>query len=194
MWYIFFVSNLIFASFFNQPHLAEYQRKQKERFVPITLSQNEPIFKKAKRSDSVEPLEDCLTSKLPELPDDLKKKQHDIEISAGYRQPTPPKKEAQRPKSNHQRHGRYTVGAHQIDSDFLDKIIESELSDPLAILKLIRNHSNIGFLYMTTAVDKSSINYNPYNVKCVVFSWFRYLCCFQDLFFIQNLRKIVNWW
>lgn len=122
-----------------------------------------------------------------------KKKQHDIEISAGYRQPTPPKKEAQRPKSNHQRHGRYTVGAHQIDSDFLDKIIESELSDPLAILKLIRNHSNIGFLYMTTAVDKSSINYNPYNVKCVVFSWFRYLCCFQDLFFIQNLRKIVNW-
>ena len=117
----------------------------------------------------MEPLEECLTSKLPELPDDLRKKQQNIEICAGYRQPTPPKKEDQRPKSDHRRHGRYNLGAYQIDSDFLDKIIESELSDPLAILKLIRNYSNIGFLYMTTAVDKSSINYNPYNVKCVFF-------------------------
>lgn len=49
----------------------------------------------------------------------------------------------------------------------LDEIIDSGLSDPIEILKLIRNHSNIGFLYMATTAAKSSINYNPYNVKYV---------------------------
>ena len=49
----------------------------------------------------------------------------------------------------------------------------SETSDdPLAFVEMVRSNPKIGFLYMSPAVDKSSIEYNPYNLRFVVYSCF----------------------
>ena len=153
-----------------QPHLAEYQRKQNEKpgvtaFVKDSLSP-EPDSKRLKRKDSVEPLTD-IKYQLPELPEDLKKRQEEIDASAGFsRVPTPPTKPSGRAKSDHSPHpARYNTATQPKNNNTLDEIIDSGLSDPVAILHLVRSHPNVGFLYMTTAVDRSSINYNPYNIK-----------------------------
>lgn len=132
--------------------------------IGINVSAEEPDPKKFKRKSSVEPLENKVTP-LPDLPDELKKCQEKIDISAGYsRIPTPPDKPDDSPKSSNSiRLGRYK-SAKQLDKS-LEDIIDSELSDPVQILKLVRTYPNVGFLYMSADVDKSSIKYNPYNVK-----------------------------
>lgn len=132
---------------------------------------HEPDFKKLKRRDSVEPLEESSSSTLPKLPEDLKKRQEEIEISAGHsvRIPTPPKTPSASTKTNSILRGvRFSTTAspksHTYDAE-LENLIDSGISDPSEILKLVRMHPNIGFLYMTTGFPRSSINYNPYNVK-----------------------------
>ena len=152
--------------------MAEYQRKQSEKpgagmtDIAKDAISPEPDLKRMKRKDSVEPLTD-VNSQLPELPDDLKKRQEEIDMSAGFVMiPTPPTK-ANRPRSERNSHpARYTVAANQEkNNSTLDEIIDSGLSDPSAILHLVRTHPNVGFLYMTTAVNRSSINYNPYSIR-----------------------------
>lgn len=44
----------------------------------------------------------------------------------------------------------------------------SETSDPLAFVEMVRSNPKIGFLYMSPAVDKASIEYNPYNLRSVL--------------------------
>ena len=128
---------------------------------PTPPPTSEPDKKKIRRRDVVEPLERT-TSPLPNLPEDLKSKQEKIDSAAQVngvvtqRQTSPKEKVAhfQEPVVN----GSATV---PVKTD----VIPEGLRDPLQIISLIRENSKLGFLYMTPAVDRSSILYNPYNLK-----------------------------
>ena len=108
----------------------------------------------------MEPLERT-TSPLPNLPDDLRSKQEKIDSVAQVitvspqRQMSPKQKvtQFQEPIING------GVATHKTD------VIPEGLRDPLQIISLIKENSKLGFLYMTPAVDRSSILYNPYNLK-----------------------------
>ena len=149
--------------------MAAYQRKQNENRGPAPVNSNlpvvpEPDTKKIKWKHSIEPL-GRNTSPLPELPDELKRKQDDLDMGSGHKLiPLPPKcnvktgfRRGVRPASSH--------GKKQFYDQEIEDIIDSGLSDPTEILEIVRNHPNVGFFYMKTAAPRSSINYNPYNVK-----------------------------
>lgn len=152
---------------FSQPNLAKYQEKQRNLPTSILKKKSpsppltaEPSQKKIRRKDSVEPLRNA--SPVPPLPDDLKQKQEQIDAAAQRNQRTPAPPREGSPKHK----GRPSIQAKALtaqpktdDSDFGD------VRDPLQILKLIRENPKLGFLYLTPAVDRSSIEYNPYNIK-----------------------------
>lgn len=46
-----------------------------------------------------------------------------------------------------------------------EEVIRAKIHDPLQIISIIRNNDQLGFLYMTPAVPKSSIQYDTYNLK-----------------------------
>lgn len=149
--------------FFVQPNLARYQEKQ--RSLPYTSSagktksptppsSSEPDRKKTCRRDVVEPLERT-TSPLPNLPDDLKNKQEKIDSVAQVNVKSPQKQTSPKQRISSESGG--LVGK-------LDVVPEG-LRDPLQIISLIKENSKLGFLYLTPAVDRSSIEYNPYNLK-----------------------------
>ncbi|XP_012666455.1 dynein heavy chain 6, axonemal [Otolemur garnettii] len=50
-----------------------------------------------------------------------------------------------------------------------EEVIKSNISDPLQIIKIIRENENLGFLYMIPAVPRSSIEYDTYNLKVVTY-------------------------
>ena len=122
---------------------------------PTPPPTSEPDKKKTCRRDVVEPLERT-TSPLPSLPDDLKSKQEKIDSMAHVQQHTSPKQRVtrfQEPVVNG------SAALRTAD------VIPEGLRDPLQIIKVLRENSKLGFLYMTPAVDRSSILYNPYNLK-----------------------------
>lgn len=147
-----------------KPNLARYQEKQKG--LPYTSSagksksptpplSSEPDRKKTCRRDFVEPLERT-TSPLPNLPDDLKTKQEKIDSVAQVNI-----KSVQRHTSPKQTSLSNGTGTLVGNTD----VVPVGLRDPLQIISLIKENSELGFLYMTPAVDRSSIEYNPYNLK-----------------------------
>ena len=147
-----------------KPNLARYQEKQKG--LPYTSSEgrskyptpplsSEPDRKKTCRRDSVEPLERT-SSPLPNLPDDLKTKQEKIDSVAQVNA-----KSVQRHTSPKQSSVSNGTGTLVVKTN----VIPEGLRDPLQIISLIKENSKLGFLYMTPAVDRSSIEYNPYNLK-----------------------------
>lgn len=150
-----------------QPNLARYQEKQKslpytssagKTKTPTPPSSSEPDKKKARRRDVVEPL-DRVTSPLPSLPEDLKSKQEKIDSVAQVNAKAPQRQTSPKQKTN----GQTTVTGSAV----VEKadVIPEGLRDPLQIISLIKENSKLGFLYMTPAVDRSSIEYNPHNLK-----------------------------
>ena len=108
----------------------------------------------------MEPLERT-TSPLPNLPDDLRSKQEKIDSVAQVKALNPqqqmsPKQKVTQFQEPIENEG---VVAHKTD------VIPEGLQDPLQIIHLIKENPKLGFLYMTPAVDRSSILYNPYNLK-----------------------------
>lgn len=147
-----------------KPNLARYQEKQ--RSLPYTSTagkpksptpplSSEPDRKKTCRRDVVEPLERT-SSPLPNLPDNLKTKQEKIDSVAQVNA-----KSVQRHTSPKQTSLSNGTGTLVGETD----VIPEGLRDPLQIISLIKENSKLGFLYMTPAVDRSSIEYNPYNLK-----------------------------
>lgn len=155
---------LCYFLFVWKPNLARYQEKQrslprsssagksKSPTPPLT---SEPDRKKTCRRDVVEPLERT-SSPLPILPDDLKTKQEKIDSVAQVNA-----KSVQRHASPKQTSLSNGTGTMVGKTD----VIPEGLRDPLQIIRLIKENSKLGFLYMTPAVDQSSIEYNPYNLK-----------------------------
>ncbi|KAG8130386.1 hypothetical protein E2320_017073 [Naja naja] len=48
-----------------------------------------------------------------------------------------------------------------------EEVIKANVTEPLQIIRIICENKNLGFLYMTPAVPKSSIEYDTYNLKIV---------------------------
>uniref|UniRef100_A0A8C5NZ98 Dynein, axonemal, heavy chain 6 n=1 Tax=Jaculus jaculus TaxID=51337 RepID=A0A8C5NZ98_JACJA len=48
-----------------------------------------------------------------------------------------------------------------------EEVIKANIRDPLQIIEIIRENENLGFLYMIPAVPKSSIEYDPFNLRVV---------------------------
>ncbi|XP_015770017.1 PREDICTED: dynein heavy chain 6, axonemal-like [Acropora digitifera] len=158
------------------PNLARYQEKQRnlpytspagKTKSPTPPQSSEPDKKKTRRRDVVEPLERT-TSPLPDLPDELKSKQEKIDsmgqTSINFLTGS------QRQFSTKQRVTQFAepavIGSASTPPQKTDAVPEG-LTDPLQIISLIRGNPKLGFLYMTPAVEKSSILYNPYNLKIV---------------------------
>ena len=50
-----------------------------------------------------------------------------------------------------------------------EEVIKANIRDPLQIIKIVHENEHLGFLYMISAVPKSSIEYDTYNLKWVLF-------------------------
>ncbi|KAH0505566.1 Dynein heavy chain 6, axonemal [Microtus ochrogaster] len=48
-----------------------------------------------------------------------------------------------------------------------EEVVKANIRDPLQIIKIIHENEHLGFLYMISAVPKSSIEYDTYNLKVV---------------------------
>ncbi|XP_052028538.1 LOW QUALITY PROTEIN: dynein axonemal heavy chain 6 [Apodemus sylvaticus] len=48
-----------------------------------------------------------------------------------------------------------------------EEVIKANIRDPLQIIKIVHENEHLGFLYMISAVPKSSIEYDTYNLKVV---------------------------
>ncbi|KAL3884515.1 hypothetical protein ACJMK2_024650, partial [Sinanodonta woodiana] len=152
------------------PPLQKYQkiispeyihRKNKERLeAEGKIRKEEPAKKKHK--GSIEPIERTDSeSPLPELPDNLKLKQDALVP----KQPTPPiesKPVAIKGKVHSPR-------GLMIAPSTKPKVVEKYegLQDPQTIIDLVRNQERIGFLYLSPAVPKSSVEYHYYNLQVV---------------------------
>ncbi|KAM9330540.1 dynein axonemal heavy chain 6 [Gastrophryne carolinensis] len=102
--------------------------------------------------------------RLPELPDDLKEKQLQLDISRGA-SPTPPKQ----PRKYPSRPGSYKQLSSPLSSvfDTAADVIRANITNPLQIISILLENKKLGFLYMTPAVPKSSTEYDPYNLRIV---------------------------
>ncbi|XP_060596400.1 dynein axonemal heavy chain 6-like, partial [Ruditapes philippinarum] len=147
----------------NQP---EYiQKKNKERLEAEKFAKlaEEPLKKKRKSSGAPLPLErpeGMPPSPLPDLPDDLKQKQETL----GSRAPTPTKQaKVSTPR------GKVHAAGPVIPASTKPKVLETYegMNDTGKITQLIKDHERIGFLYLSPAVPKSSVDYHYYNLKVV---------------------------
>ncbi|XP_028414460.1 dynein heavy chain 6, axonemal-like [Dendronephthya gigantea] len=128
------------------PNLGAYQ-KRKHAPKPGVASINgrdesEDIpDKKPRQKAVIEPVTRT-TSPLPTLPDDLLQQQRKFDRSSGKRT---------------------TVTFFDVPKDE----VEERSQDPLTFVDMVQSNPKIGFLYMSPAVEKSSIEYNPYNLRIV---------------------------
>ncbi|XP_069834127.1 dynein axonemal heavy chain 6 [Dendropsophus ebraccatus] len=102
--------------------------------------------------------------RLPDLPDDLKEKQLQMDFSRTI-SPTPPKQ----PRTSPSRPSSYKRIPSPPSSIFesAEDVIKANITDPLQIISILLGNKNLGFLYMTSAVPKSSVEYDPYNLRIV---------------------------
>ena len=101
------------------------------------------------------------TSPLPNLPEDLKSKQEKIDSVNQVNMISPQRKTSPKQKVTQFQEPVVNGSAMPGKTD----VIPEGLRDPLQIIGMIKENSKLGFLYMTPAVDRSSILYNPYNLK-----------------------------
>jgi hypothetical protein len=128
--------------------LGAYQ-KRKHASKPDTASTNGRVEpedvpdKKPRQRTSIEPVTRT-TSPLPTLPDNLLAQQRKFDQRSSGKQGA--------------------VSFFETSKDQFSKQNE----DPLTFVEMVQSNPKIGFLYMSPAVEKSSIEYNPYNLRFVV--------------------------
>ncbi|XP_070598423.1 dynein axonemal heavy chain 6 isoform X2 [Erythrolamprus reginae] len=99
----------------------------------------------------------------PELHEELKERQM---LSAMVRVPTPPKQ----PRSILKTSACKPSSAPPLRTfSEPEEVIKANITEPLEIIRTICENQNLGFLYMTPAVPKSSIEYHTYNLKIVTY-------------------------
>ncbi|XP_023668206.2 dynein axonemal heavy chain 6 [Paramormyrops kingsleyae] len=57
--------------------------------------------------------------------------------------------------------------SHPLQFRSVKEVIRAKIDEPLDIIQTIRNNPHLGVLYLVPAVPKSSIDYDPYNLKVV---------------------------
>jgi hypothetical protein len=126
-----------------QPSLGAYQKRKhtSKTGTATTNGQPEevPVDKKRRPKTPIEPVVRT-TSPLPTLPDNLlaQQKMFDQRLSGK----------------------RGTVTFFEDPKD-----LPKKNEDPLTFVEMVQSDPKIGFLYMSPAVEKASIEYNPYNLR-----------------------------
>ena len=145
--------------------MARYQERQRAAPTPLlktkapTPPSSEPENKKAKWK--VEPLSRT-TPPLPSLPDQLRQRQDLIDSGRLPGKQSPPSGSPKQRLTNG--HSVLTNGATPFKTMDYMEVVPGGRKDPQEILSLVRENPKLGFLYLTPAVEKSSIEYNPYNL------------------------------
>ncbi|CAH1788943.1 unnamed protein product, partial [Owenia fusiformis] len=147
----------------NQP---EYiHRKAREKLEKEGYFKDPEPQKKMRRTNSVEPFQERPSSanSLPELPEDLKQKQETLDDTKKM-SPTPPKD----PKPQSVQGRQHTSGATvPIVKQPSGASTYLGISDPEEMIRIVRENPKLGFLYLSPAVPKSSVNYHYYKLKVV---------------------------
>ncbi|XP_047126546.1 dynein axonemal heavy chain 6 isoform X3 [Hydra vulgaris] len=146
-----------FTKCFNPlPHLKLYQEKQRENTNNVKHNTDfELKWKQLKRKTSLEPLKKHSITSLPELPDDFKKRQKEIDHSAGIKV-------------------EYFSGS-LVKKDLVNKYHYNNqfYLDPFnleKILNLVKTHPNNGFVYMIVDSTQAPTSSNPYSLKVVTYA------------------------
>ncbi|XP_063775637.1 dynein axonemal heavy chain 6 [Pseudophryne corroboree] len=103
------------------------------------------------------------SARLPDLPDGLKEKQ--LRLGSGTMSPTPPKQ--LRTSLSRSSLNIHLPSPQSFVFETAEDVIKANIKDPLQIINIILENKNVGFLYMTPAVSKSSVEYDPYNLRIV---------------------------
>ncbi|KAM4706665.1 dynein axonemal heavy chain 6 [Discoglossus pictus] len=147
---------------YQEHHQPEYiYQKNKEELISRGVLLRATSAEKVQRPITVQPISS--TSRLPELPEDLKEKQIQLDYSRTL-SPTPPKQPRTALKTSSYRR---LTSPPSYTFETAEDVIKANIRDPLHIIKIIEENKNLGFLYMTSAVPKSSIQYDPYNLRIV---------------------------
>ncbi|XP_042305526.1 dynein axonemal heavy chain 6 [Sceloporus undulatus] len=129
-------------------------QKNREKLLASGVLQPVTSAEKRKWPPSVEPVlseiyeelrEQQLLSAKDRLPTPPKQPRSAVKLSASIPSPTPPLRTFQEPEA----------------------VIKANITDPLQIIRTICENKNLGFLYMTPAVPRSSTEYEPYKLKIV---------------------------
>ncbi|KAM8939967.1 dynein axonemal heavy chain 6 [Pelodytes ibericus] len=140
-------------------HQPEYiYQKNREDLINRGVRLRSPSLEKDQRALSVE--HTASTVRLPALPDDLKEKQLQLDYSRTI-SPTPPKQ----PRTSITRTSSSSPPSCTFDT--AEDVVNTNIKDPLHIINILLENKKIGFLYLTPAVPKSSIDYDPYNLRIV---------------------------
>ncbi|XP_053147968.1 dynein axonemal heavy chain 6 isoform X2 [Hemicordylus capensis] len=125
-------------------------QKNRERLIAAGVLQ--PTTSAEKRKWPID------ESVLAEAPEDLRERE-----TSKVRVPTPPKQ----PRSVVKLSACIPSSPPTSKFDEREEVIKANVTEPLQIIRIICENKNLGFLYMTPAVPKSSIDYDTYNLKIV---------------------------
>lgn len=171
----------------SQPALSAYQRRLHHEIHGPEEPLPEPLVKKQK-SGTVEPLR--THSPLPTLPDDLQEKQRSLtemrevplqETQIQFKQRSPPyhlhhaHPPPSRGHTSPRRKSHSLVPRNKSSTVLLNSDPESVLTryspplevlvDPLEIVERLQREPELGFLYLSSVEDETSVRYNPYNLR-----------------------------
>uniref|UniRef100_A0A286XH43 Dynein axonemal heavy chain 6 n=1 Tax=Cavia porcellus TaxID=10141 RepID=A0A286XH43_CAVPO len=141
-----------------QDHKQPEYIQEQNRIQLITCGILKPSASVAERGSvkSLTPLE----------PQDVMEKKKVQQASLEVFSPSPPKL----PRTGIGRRGLFGTGSSTYPKyTFQDReeVVKANIRDPLQIIKIVRENETLGFLYMISAVPKSSIEYDTYNLKVV---------------------------
>ncbi|GFR70560.1 dynein heavy chain 6, axonemal [Elysia marginata] len=111
-------------------------------------------MKKMKRAGSVEPLD--VIPRAPDLPEELKEKQEEMAP-----RPMTPRDSLKSPKGRSHTSGPSVSATTRLQFPTTFEGIR----DMHHIIKILREQPKVGFLYLSPAVPKVSVNYHYYNLK-----------------------------
>ncbi|XP_050800280.1 dynein axonemal heavy chain 6 isoform X6 [Gopherus flavomarginatus] len=121
---------------------------------------------------------------LAELPEHVREKQVQQQSSSKVLTPTPPKqlRTALKPSAC-----KPSTSPPSYVFNETEDVIKANITDPLKIIKIICENKNLGFLYMTPAVPKSSIKYDTFNLKIV-----SYDCINKNDYYTISQKAVIH--
>ncbi|XP_034630816.1 dynein heavy chain 6, axonemal [Trachemys scripta elegans] len=152
-------------------------QKNRERLLACGLLQPSPSADKRKRSASMEPM--ASYALLAELPEHVQQQSPSKVLT-----PTPPKqlRTALKPSAC-----KPSTSPPSYVFNETEDVIKANITDPLKIIKIICENKNLGFLYMTPAVPKSSIKYDTFNLKIV-----NYDCINKNDYYTISQKAVIH--
>ncbi|XP_025054886.1 dynein heavy chain 6, axonemal [Alligator sinensis] len=121
---------------------------------------------------------------LAELPEDFREKQVQLQTTSRVLMPTPPKQPRTTLKPTACKSSSPSPSCAYED---IEDVIKANITDPLEIIKIICENKNLGFLYMTPAVPRSSVEYDVFNLKIV-----SYDCINKNDYYTISQKAVIH--